>query len=226
MQQLNSQYCQQFNRIHNRVGPLVQGRFGSKIVEGGEYARTVIRYLALNPVVAKFCARPEEWPWSSYRFAVGLADAPPFLALHRVWEAFRTPDPAVGRERLRYFVTAGVDDVFPNPLLHGSEALYARVAPLLDPLAFHREYVRRQRFATRPSLGALFEGRHTRRDRQDAALAAFRQAYTLSEIGVALDRAPSTIWRWIQAAKRRQAEGAQVRPSKSSGEDKRGKIKT
>ena len=204
MQQLNSSYCQQFNRCHGHVGPVLQGRFGCKIVEDGEYARTVIRYIALNPV-AGFCARPEDWQWSSYRFALGLAPVPAFLALHRVWEAFGTTDPSIGRERLRHFVAAGVEDTFLNPLMHGSATLTARVAPLLEPLAFHREFVRGQRHAARPSLGELLEGRFSRRDIEDAVLIAFdRHAYTLAEIGATVGRAPSTIWRWIQRAKSRQ----------------------
>src|SRR4029453_19376436 len=50
LQQLNSAYCQRFNRRHHRVGHVLQGRYGCRLVEDGGYARTVLRYLALNPV--------------------------------------------------------------------------------------------------------------------------------------------------------------------------------
>jgi putative transposase len=52
MQQLNATYCQRFNRRHGRVGHVLQGRFGSRLVQDGAYARTAVRYLALNPVAA------------------------------------------------------------------------------------------------------------------------------------------------------------------------------
>lgn len=228
MQQLNSSYCQQFNRRHGHAGPVLQGRFGCKVVGDGTYVRTVIRYLALNPVLAEFCGDPRSWPWSSYRFACGIGDPPVFLALDRVWEAFGTRDPSVGRERLVHFVSAGVEDVFLNPLVHGSDAVGKRVEPLLDPLAFHREYASRQRFALRPSLGDLLAGRFAQTEIEDAALEAFdRYAYTLAELATALGRAPSTVWRWIQRARtRRPPIKGRRRRRQSSAEDIRGKIKT
>ena len=38
LQQLNSAYCQRFNRRHHRVGHVLQGRYGCRIVEDGAYA--------------------------------------------------------------------------------------------------------------------------------------------------------------------------------------------
>jgi REP element-mobilizing transposase RayT len=76
MQQLNSTYCQRFNRRHGRVGHVLQGRFGSRVIEDGAYARTALRYLALNPVAAGQSRQPEDWPMSSYRAALGLDAAP------------------------------------------------------------------------------------------------------------------------------------------------------
>ena len=62
MQQLNSTYCQRFNRRHGRVGHVLQGRFGSRLVQDGGYARTVLRYLALNPVIAGLAPTPGPVP--------------------------------------------------------------------------------------------------------------------------------------------------------------------
>jgi REP element-mobilizing transposase RayT len=52
MQQVNSKYAQDFNRRHERVGHLYQGRFGSRIVDHGAYTRAVFRHISLNPVAA------------------------------------------------------------------------------------------------------------------------------------------------------------------------------
>ncbi len=73
MHQLNSCYARSFNRRHGRVGALFQSRYHAVLVETEEHAWSIVRYLALNPVRAGLCARPEEWPWSSYSELVGAA---------------------------------------------------------------------------------------------------------------------------------------------------------
>jgi putative transposase len=152
MQQLNSRYCRRFNRRHGRVGHVLQGRFGCRIVEDGAYARTAIRYLALNPVAAGRASRPEDWPWSSYRVALGLDATPEFLALQYVWSAFDTSDAEIGRARLAEFVRAGLEEAFPNSLLHGSVRLHERVAPVIEPHQTNRDFTYEQRFAARVPL--------------------------------------------------------------------------
>lgn len=201
MQQLNSTYCQNFNRRHGRVGHVLQGRFGSRLVQDGEYARTALRYLALNPVAAGLASAPDEWPWSSYRAVLGLDVAPEFLALQYVWSAFGTSDPDVGRARLAEFVRAAVRDDFPNPLLHGADSLARRIAPRIEPHQSNRDFAYPYRFATRLTLGALLEGCLDRVSLEDAAHTAFyRHGYTLAAIAGAVSRDPSTVCRWIQRA--------------------------
>ena len=211
LQQLNSAYCQRFNRRHHRVGHVLQGRFGCRIVEDGAYARTVLRYLALNPVATARAAKPEDWPWSSYRVALGLAERPDFLSLRDTWAAFDTSDCAVGRARLSEFVAAGVQDALTNPLLYGSPDLAERLAAHLEPYQGTRDFVSAARFAARRSLGSLLEGCLHRKALEDAAHAAFHQhAYTLAEIAVAVSRDPSVVCRWIQRSKQRQLTTKQM----------------
>ena len=201
MQQLNGTYCQRFNRRHDRVGHTLQGRFGARLVQDGEYARAVLRYLALNPVAAGAAHAPEDWPWSSYRAAIGMETAPEFLSLQHVWTAFGTADADVGRGRLVEFVRAAVLDPFPNPLLHGDERLARHLAPVLEPHQTNRDFLYASRFATRPTLWTLLDGCVSRASIEDAAYRAFyRQGYTLAAIGKAVSRDPSTICRWIRRA--------------------------
>ena len=217
LQQLNSTYCQRFNRRHNRVGHVLQGRFGCRIVEDGAYARTVLRYLALNPVAAGRTPNAEDWPWSSYRFVVGRAECPGYLSLQDTWNAFGTSECAEGRDRLRQFVAAGVEDVFYNPILHGWTRLAERVADQLEPHQGTRDYVYAARFAARPTLGSLLDGCLDRPALQDAAHAAFhRHAYTLAEIAAAVSRDPSVVSRWIQQSKLRQSSGVAGCPPPAS----------
>ncbi len=75
-------YTVYFNRRHQRVGHLMQGRYGAQMVEGNEYLLKLSRYVHLNPVqVAAMrdqtlserlqCLR--KYPWSSYREYAGRA---------------------------------------------------------------------------------------------------------------------------------------------------------
>ena len=66
MQQLNGRYAERWNRRHERVGHLFQGRYGAQLVQDGAYFLTVCRYVALNPVRAGLVTAPERWPWSSF----------------------------------------------------------------------------------------------------------------------------------------------------------------
>jgi putative transposase len=49
MRQLNGIYTQSFNRRHNRVGHLFQGRFKAIVVERESHLLELCRYIVLNP---------------------------------------------------------------------------------------------------------------------------------------------------------------------------------
>jgi Transposase IS200 like len=67
MQWLNGTYVQWFNKTHDRVGHLFQGRFKGTLVEKETELLNVIRYVALNAVDAGMVERPEDDRWGSYR---------------------------------------------------------------------------------------------------------------------------------------------------------------
>jgi putative transposase len=66
MRQLNGVYTQRFNRIHEWVGHVYQGRYKAILVERDSYLLELARYVVLNPLRAKMVKRLENWPWSSY----------------------------------------------------------------------------------------------------------------------------------------------------------------
>jgi putative transposase len=66
MQQLQGGYAQAFNRRHERVGHVFQGRYGSVHITTDEQLWATAAYVALNPVTAGLCERPEQWRWSSH----------------------------------------------------------------------------------------------------------------------------------------------------------------
>ena len=79
MRQLNGVYTQYFNRRHDRVGHVFQGRFKSILVEKEAYLLELSRYVVLNPVRAGMVKDPEQWTWSSYLAMCGKRDIPVWL---------------------------------------------------------------------------------------------------------------------------------------------------
>lgn len=67
MRDLHGKYARYFNERHGAVGHLFQRRYGSELITDERYLATVVAYIALNPVAAGLCKRPEAWPWSSHR---------------------------------------------------------------------------------------------------------------------------------------------------------------
>jgi putative transposase len=62
---LNS-YSRYFNTLHDRKGPLWEGRFKNVPVENDEQLLHLTRYIHLNPVTAFLTQKPEQWAASSY----------------------------------------------------------------------------------------------------------------------------------------------------------------
>jgi hypothetical protein len=67
MQHLNGIYTQAFNRRHDRVGHVLQGRSKSIVVDRDAYLLALCRYIVLNPVQTHVVDAVDVWPWRSYR---------------------------------------------------------------------------------------------------------------------------------------------------------------
>ncbi len=72
MRAINSAYAMYFNKRHERVGHLMQGRFKSEPVDSDEYLLAVVRYIHQNPE-KEHIAKTDEYPWSSYSEYIGDA---------------------------------------------------------------------------------------------------------------------------------------------------------
>ncbi len=66
MKALQGQYAQYVNFRYNRVGPLFQGRYSSRLVNVEQYALGLARYIHRNPLDAGLVQHLEDYPWSSY----------------------------------------------------------------------------------------------------------------------------------------------------------------
>ncbi len=202
LRQLNGVYAQGFNRRHDRVGHLFQGRFGSSLVERDTYLLEVSRYIVLNPVRAEIVASPSDWRWSSYRAHTGRATPPPFLSVDWLLEQFHATDRRCAQETYREFVRLGMRNghgEFGAEPIVGSEAFVAGFRETLAGKAPLRQIPRRQRFAARPPLREVFRGCTDRRDRNVRIRRAhLGHGYTMKEIADHLDLHPMTISRAVR----------------------------
>ena len=98
MQRLHGAYGRSFNCRHRRGGHLFQGRYGSVRLKSDAHLWTAAAYIAANPVDARTCTRPEEWPWSSHVLLLE-GRAPAWLDSCRLLSYFGA---AGGDPRLRY----------------------------------------------------------------------------------------------------------------------------
>jgi REP element-mobilizing transposase RayT len=106
MRHLNGVYTQRFNRHHQRVGHVFQGRYKAIIVEKESYLLELARYIVLNPVRARMVHSAGDWSWSSYRATAGLMQAPEWLATDWLLAGFGSRRRAA-IDRYRAFVEAG-----------------------------------------------------------------------------------------------------------------------
>ncbi len=63
------------NKIEGRSGTLWESRYKSSLVQKETYLLACCRYIELNPVRARMVSACEDYPWSSARERLGLAEA-------------------------------------------------------------------------------------------------------------------------------------------------------
>lgn len=58
-------YALYYNKKHNRIGYVFQGRYRSQCIENEEYFWNCLRYIHMNPLKAKLCTRETNYKYSS-----------------------------------------------------------------------------------------------------------------------------------------------------------------
>lgn len=205
MRQLNGVYTQTFNRDHNRVGHVFQGRYKAILVEKDAHLLELCRYIVINPVAAGIAAQPEAWPWSSYRGTLNAKETADFLTTTWILGQFSQNR---SRARIQYqqFVAEGLQS---EPLWNtlqgqsflGSTAFAGKLNDLLKDKHQLTEIPRKQRYPARPPLEELFAayGNKTERDRR-VAEAHTAHGYLLREIAELLGMHYTTVSKIIKRA--------------------------
>jgi REP element-mobilizing transposase RayT len=206
MRQLNGRYTQAYNRRHERVGHLFQGRFTAILVEKEAHLLELCRYVVLNPFRAKMVSHPRLWAWSSYRATVGETQAPNWLTIDWILGQF-SHQVGPARDRYRTFVAEGRGgpqpwDQLTGQIYLGSEDFVAQH----QPNRVIRDIPRRQTQAHRPPLREVFQRRGGEARLIDVA---YRQyGYRLTEIADHLGVHYATVSRRLKQAEQRRGKNA------------------
>lgn len=154
---LNGTYTAAFNRRHDRVGHVFQGRPHTPIIEKDDYFLNVLRYVVLNPVRAGMVTSPDEYTWSSYRSTAGILPVPNWLKVDEALTYF-SPDLEISRKMYRDFVYAGIgnpgtpwDDLVGQIYL-GKGPWLERIRDLVEGAPRDYEHPRPQRYIGKPVM--------------------------------------------------------------------------
>ena len=113
MRQLNGVYTQRFNKRHDQVGHLFQGRYKAILVQKDSYLLELSRYVVLNPIRAHMVKNLNQWAWSSYMATMGAVTGPKWLDTDWLLSQF-SKQRIQARAKYHEFITQGKN--LPSPL--------------------------------------------------------------------------------------------------------------
>lgn len=180
MRQLNGVYTQKFNKRHNRIGHLFQGRYKAILIQKDSHLLEVCRYVVLNPVRAKISNIPEDYKWSSYRATAGLDKQPEFLTTDWILAQFDN-DKKRARRLYRDFVIAGIDktkiyEYVKGQILLGEESFIKNMLQYSKKREENLEIPKGQKLADRLQLEEIFT-EDIKKDRKKRDLAIYKAIY-------------------------------------------------
>ena len=205
MRQLNGVYTQSYNKIHDRVGHVFQGRYKAILVSKESHLLETCRYVVLNPVRAKAVRNPGEWKWSSYRATAGFEKPHPCLNTDWILGQFALKKETANK-KYREFVKAGIGEgtlwtSVKGQIILGKDDF---IEKFIDHVRKHeeiKEIPRSQRYVDRPKLSELFKGENMKDKRKrDKKIreAVKRYGYSQNEIAEHLGMHYSTISRLMK----------------------------
>jgi putative transposase len=113
MKALDGGYVRYFNKRHERIGTLWNGRYRGLPLEDERYWLTCLRYIEQNPVRAGMVQAPHDYQWSSYS-AHAFGRWPTWLTPHAVYQSLGRDD---GERQRAYRELCGRSVKSDDPLL-------------------------------------------------------------------------------------------------------------
>ena len=185
---LNGVYTQQFNRRHNRVGHVLQGRYKSILVDKDNYLLELCRYVVLNSVRAGRVKSPKEWQWSSYRGTSGYEKGISCLTTDWILSQFGYKVEET-LSRYREFVRAGLKEESPltsvkGQLFLGEDRFIEKLKKIMTDKGTLKEIPKVQRYVTRLPFEKIFKDNCKDKRLEDKLIyeAYVQYGYTLKEI--------------------------------------------
>jgi len=160
MRQLNGVYTQIFNKRHERVGHIFQGRYKAILIQKESHLLEVCRYVVLNPVRAKAAKSIEDWEWSSYRATAGKDKSHPCLTTDWILGQF-AKQKKTAEKKYKEFVEAEIgekgiwEDVKGQSIL-GSDEFVKKLIGYVKGYEDIKEIPKSQRYINRPALKEIF----------------------------------------------------------------------
>lgn len=211
MKYLNGTYTQYFNRQHQRVGHVLQGRFKAILVQKDAYLLELARYIALNPVRAQMVRSAGEWRWSSYRATAGYEKRDACLTTEWILAGFANTK-NVAQQRYRDFVQAGQGQPSPwqqlkNQIYLGNDDFVHDMQRKLNPEQSLKDIPKKQKQSPVKPL-SYFVDRDKTRD-ESMVQAYWSGHYTLTQVGEHFGVSYATVSRAVKRAegRRRNAKG-------------------
>ncbi len=201
MKYINGTYTQQFNRRHQRVGHVFQGRFKAILVERDSYLLELARYIVLNPVRARMARSAKDWPWSSYRATAGMSKPHDCLTTDGVLSGFGK-NKAKARLKYREFVKAGRKQSSPwdnlrNQIYLGSDEFANDMLCRLNPDQSLEDVPKPQKLSP-PKPLAHYQSEYSQRN-EAMAQAYLSGHYTLAEVGQHFGVSYATVSRAVKS---------------------------
>jgi REP element-mobilizing transposase RayT len=162
MRHLNGVYTQTFNKIHDKVGHLFQGRYKAILVDKESYLLELCRYVILNPIRAGIVDSPYEWKWSSFLSTAGIDKIPNYLSVNWLLDQFNN-NRSVAEKQYSEFILSGIKKESPwedikGQIFLGSKEFIENIGEISDRQSGIKEIPRVQRYVNRPNLAELFGG--------------------------------------------------------------------
>ncbi|MGZ5051465.1 MAG: transposase [Methylobacter sp.] len=200
MKFLNGTYTQYYNRQHQRVGHVFQGRFKAILIQKDSHLLELARYIVLNPVRARMVRSAKEWRWNSYRATAGYDQSDASLTTEWILAGFaETKD--LAQQRYRDFVEQGKGQPSPwqqlkNRIFLDDDNFVNNTQCQLNPEQSLNDIPKKQKQAPIKPL-SYFSGRSESRD-ECMAQAYWSGHYTLAQVGEYFGASYATVSRAVK----------------------------
>lgn len=105
MRYVNGMFARKHNYLREWDGHVFRGRYKAIPIDNDDYLLYLSRRIHLNPVAAKLCQLPEQYPWSSYNYYIQDNMRPIWLFCEHILDNFQ---PGNKIENYKKFVSQGL----------------------------------------------------------------------------------------------------------------------